>query len=81
MATLMQKDVLIELTANTLAAITLATINGKNKEDRENKKLMMITRNKLYETSCEDLDYDYYFCDNILLTSLLKFGKKRKRRP
>lgn len=57
MATIMEKDVLIEVTASALAAISQKTSLEAYKSNPERKQLLQI-REFLYSTSPEQINYD-----------------------
>ncbi|HHF6946966.1 hypothetical protein ACXVWQ_08025 [Haemophilus sp. SZY H57] len=65
MCTLMQKDVLIEMVANTMATIDLRT--EPNAVDNDDQHYLMNLRNKLYSTHHNNIDFD---CLSIKVKSI-----------
>lgn len=55
MATLMEKDVLLELVAGAIALI-----KDTNKEDTHHKDTLKNIREKLYITPCEEIDFNSF---------------------
>lgn len=55
MCTLMQKDVLIEMVANTMATIDLRT--APNAEDNEDQLYLMNLRDDLYSSHHDNIDF------------------------
>lgn len=68
MCTIMQKDVLIEMVANTMATIDLRT--APNAEDNEDQLYLMNLRNELYSSHHDSIDFE-------LLSTRVKNIKER----
>lgn len=56
MCTVMQKDVLIEMIANTMVMINVIT--EPKAENNEDQNYLMNLRNDLYSTHHDDIDYN-----------------------
>lgn len=56
MCTVMQKDVLIEMIANTMATINVRT--EPDAENNEDQNYLMNLRNELYSTHHDGIDYN-----------------------
>ncbi|HII3761636.1 hypothetical protein ACFGWE_10750 [Pasteurella multocida] len=57
MCTVMQKDVLIEMIANTMATINVRT--EPNAENNDDQNYLMNLRNDLYSTHHDNIDYHF----------------------